>query len=173
MKPLSTPDNKRKGKGKGDGRERKRPKVEEIQIADLKQKHYAWHCQICLTERTTTQLAPVNSYVEIQENRSRVIRAHHPDQVHARGARHAGNILILCNHHHRYLGDAISRQDITKALREAATDHKVVFETSVHGTKVQRSVSGKIVTITLPLTGERIECFFTENHAEYWLQKAT
>ena len=162
-----------KEEGKGDGDGRKSPRVEEIQIEDLKRNQYAWHCQICLTERTIEQLAPVNSYAEIQENRRRMIIAHHPDQVHARGARHAGNILILCNYHHRFLGDRISRQDVVKALKETASDYTVVFRTSIHGKTIKKNVPGKSVTITVPLQGERIKCFFTTHHAEYWLQKAT
>lgn len=172
-KTPSTSGDKRRGRGKGDGRGRESPKIEEMQIDDLKQNQYAWHCQICLAERTAEQLAPVNSYVEIQENRSRVIRTHHPDQVHAGGVRHAGNLLVLCNHHHRYLGDAISRQDVTKALRETATDYQVVFQTSIHGKIIQRTVSGRLITITVPLTGEMVKCFFTDSHAEYWLKKAS
>ena len=160
-------------RGKGDGDGRKSPKVEEIQIRNLKQNHYAWHCQICLTERAIDQLAPANSYVEIQENRRRIIVAHHPDQVNAGGARHAGNILILCNYHHQFLGDRISRQDVTKALRKTAYSYTVVFGTSIHGKTNKKNVSGKIVTITVPLQGERIKCFFTEHHADYWLQKAS
>lgn len=173
VKTSSTSGDKRRGRGKGDGRGRESPKIEEIQIDDLKQNQYAWHCQICLAERTTEQLAPVNSYVEIPENRSRVIRAHHPDQVHAGGARHAGNLLVLCNHHHRYLGDALSRQDVTKALKETATGYQVVFQMSIHGKIIQRTVSGKLITIMVPSTSEMIKCFFTDSHAEYWLKKAS
>ena len=162
-------DDKYQG-GVGDGR--KHSKVEEIHILDLKQNQYAWHCQICLTERTAKKLAPVNSYVEIQENRGRVIRAHHCDQVHAGGARHAGNILVLCNYHHRNLGDAVSRQDIIEALKETMSSHAVVFQTSIQGRTQKRTVDGKIITIKVPLRGETIRCFFTDYHANYWLKKA-
>lgn len=168
-KPKPNSDDKDRG---GGDRGRKRPKVEEIQIQDLKQNQYAWHCQICLTERTTKKLAPANSYVEIQENRGRVIRAHHCDQVHAGGARHAGNILVLCNYHHQNLGDAVSRQDIIKALKETAASYEVVFQTSIRGRTQKRTVDGKIVMIMIPLRGETIKCFFTDDHANYWLQKA-
>lgn len=161
------------GRGKGDGDGRKSPRIEEIQIEDLKQNHYAWHCQICLAERTIEQLAPVNSYAEIQENRRRMIVAHHADQVNAGGARHAGNILILCNYHHRFLGDRISRQDVTKAIRKTALNYQIVFGTHIHGKTIKKNVPGKIVTIEIPLQDERVKCFFTEHHAEYWLQKAT
>ena len=159
--------------GKRDKGGREPSKIEEIQKQDLKQNHYAWHCQICLTEHAIDQLAPVNSYVEIQENRSRIIVAHHPDQVNAGGARHAGNMLILCNYHHRFLGDRISREDVTKALKKTASDYTVIFGTSLGGQISKKNVSGKIVTITIPLQGERIKCFFTAHHADYWLQKAS
>ena len=94
------------------------------------------------------------------------------DQVNAGGARHAGNILILCNYHHQYLGDRISRQDVIKALKETAINHVVVFKTFLSGTTVEKSIPGKIVTITIPLGIERIKCFFTEGHADYWLRMA-
>ncbi len=157
----------------GRTRGREPSKLEEIQIEDLKQNQYAWHCQICLTERSTEQLAPPRSYVEIQENRRRVIRNHHPDQVHAGGARHAGNMLVLCSYHHLYLGDAISRYDVTEALKATATDHKVVFRTFSHGSVTERTIFGKLITIQVPLTGEAVKCFFTDSHAKYWLQKAS
>ena len=92
--------------------------------------------------------------------------------MNAGGARHAGNILILCNHHHQYLGDRISRQDVIKALKETASDHTVVFKTFIHDTTIEKRVPGKVATITIPLQGEKIKCFFTEAHAKNWLQKA-
>jgi len=169
---ITGSSNHPRGRGKRDEHGRESPKIEEIQIENLKQNQYAWHCQVCLTERATIELAPANSYVEIQENRSRIMIAHHPDQVNAGGARHAGNILILCNYHHNLLGDRISREDITKALERTAHSHTVVFGTSIHGKTNKKTVSGKIVTITIPLQGE-IRCFFTRYHADYWLKKAT
>lgn len=157
--------------GKSPTREPSR--VEEIQIENLKKNQYAWHCQICLTERPPEQLAPVNSYVEIQENRSELIKAHHPDQVNAGGARHAGNILILCNYHHRYFGDAVTRNDIIHALNDTATDYEVVFGTFIDGNLTQKVVHGKLIIIQVPLTGKTVKCFFTDEHAKYWLQKAS
>lgn len=176
-KPSSSFGGRRGGRDQngrtGRIRGREPSKLEEIQIEDLKQNQYAWHCQICLTERSTEQLAPPRSYVEIQENRRRIIRAHHPDQVHAGGARHAGNMLVLCSYHHLYLGDAISRYDVTEALKATATDHKVVFRTFSPGRVTERTVFGKLITIQVPLTGEAVKCFFTDSHAEYWLRKAS
>ena len=102
-----------------------------------------------------------------------MIRAHHPDQVHAGGARHAGNMLVLCSYHHLYLGDAISRYDVTEALKATATDHKVVFRTFSHGSVTERTIFGKLITIQVPLTGEAVKCFFTDSHAKYWLRKAS
>ena len=154
------------------GSKRKTPRIEQIQIANLKGKQYAWHCQVCLAERPVEQLAPANSYVGIQENRRELIVSSHMDQVHAGGERHAGNILILCTYHHNYLGDRLSRKDITTALKEGASDHTVVFSTSADDETESITVPGKIATIEIPLEGKEIRCFFTEHHADYWLKKA-
>jgi hypothetical protein len=67
------------------------PRLELDHRKQLKRDHYAWHCQVCLAARSPAELAPQGSYVEFQNNRHRIIVAHHVDQVHAGGARHGGN----------------------------------------------------------------------------------
>lgn len=146
---------------------------EDKQIEDLKQKQYAYHCQICLAERSLKQLAPTHSYVELQENRSLLMMAHHSDQVHAGGARHAGNILILCSYHHDYIGNAISRDDITDALRRGTINKKIIFSSYVQGSVQNRTVNGQVATINMLLSGETIQVYFSDYHAEYWLQRAS
>ncbi len=152
---------------------REASRLEDVQRRDLKENQYAWHCQICLAAHTTEQLAPVDSYVDIAENRSAVMKAHHPDQVDPGGARHAGNMLILCNYHHKLIGDALSRQDVTDALRGSMQGYEIVFKSHVDGKLLEKTVLGKVVSIDIPLTGETIRCFFTNSHAKYWIEKAS
>ena len=98
-------------------------------IQSLKEKHYAWHCQIALAGQEPATLAPKRSYAEHQENRKRLIDAHHPDLVEAGGARHAGNVLILSHlSHHRY-GRHLARKQITEALQ--AGGRAIAFGLSV------------------------------------------
>jgi len=143
--------------------------IEVLHKADLKQNQYAWHCQVCLASRTPVELAPKGSYVEIAENRQKLIEAHHLDQVHGGGARHAGNLIVLCYRHHHELGNALSRDEITKALVAGAASKSVSFP-SGHDRTLQ--VAGCSVTLTLDSTQQTIEIFFTSAHREHWLLSA-
>jgi len=145
--------------------------LEDTQKDDLKRNQYAWHCQFCLAEHSPEELAPDKSYAEIKENRAGMIEAHHPDQVNAGGARHAGNMLIECSYHHSELGDKISRDDVSTGLLVSAEDHNVVFKAITNGKPNQRNVPGKLVTIKVPSTNKFVKCFFTDWHAQYWIQK--
>ncbi len=147
--------------------------IEEKQIENLKQKQYAYHCQICLASHTVKELAPDNSYVELQENRKKLIIAHHLDQVHAGGSRHAGNIIILCSHHHDYYGDTISRGDILKALSNFLLPRTIVFSSVVNGKQITTPVKGRVATIAVPLSGETFQCFFADHHLNYWRDKSS
>ena len=142
---------------------------ENAQIANLKEKQYAWHCQACLTEAEPKTLAPPSSYVEGSENRRRIIEAQHCDHVNAGGARHAGNILLLCHYHHGVLGDAITRTEVTRAL-DQASNHRLTFNSD---DGVSNSIQGKIVTVQPPQRQIPVSLFFTREHADYWLTKAT
>ena len=154
----------------GSGRRRKRssPADEKLQIENLKSKQYAWHCQVCITGMAPRELAPSSSYVERSENRRRIIDAHHCDQVEAGGARHAGNIVLLCHYHHLELGDAITRSDITRSLDQAGT--RTLMFRSERG--VSRHVDGWVVTIHPPQRQDAVSLFFTKEHADYWLTEA-
>ena len=138
---------------------------ENIQIADLKAKQYAWHCQACLAEAEPKTLAPPSSYVEGSENRRRIIEAHHCDHVNAGGARHAGNILLLCHYHHGALGDAVARVEITRALGQGI-NCRLTF--NLEG-GVSNSISGKVVTVHPSQRQNPVSLFFTSEHADYWL----
>ena len=143
--------------------------IEVLHRADLKQNQYAWHCQVCLASKLPVELAPNGSYVETAENRQKLIEAHHLDQVHGGGARHAGNLIVLCYRHHHELGNALSREKITKALVTTAAPMSVSFPSS-RGRSLE--VAGYSVTLTLDSSRQTIEVFFTSAHREHWLRSA-
>ena len=80
------------------------PQLEKDHVESLKRDHYASHCQMCLCKRAPRTLAPAGSYIEWEEVRRRVVEAHHVDLKSAGGARHAGNLLLLCKLHHDNFG---------------------------------------------------------------------
>ena len=165
------PTHSRRG-GKASNRSRSardRSAVESVQIDDLKRNQYAWHCQICLSAAEPSELAPTLSYVEGDYNRRRMIEAQHCDHVNAGGARHAGNIIVMCKYHHDELGDAFGRSEVVRTFKKAM-DHSLTFSTNGG---VQKDVQGKIVTISPPQREEPVSIFFTTQHFEYWQKKAS
>jgi hypothetical protein len=141
---------------------------EDVQKQELKAEQYAWHCQIGLARSEPSRLSPRGSYVEHQENRKRLIEAHHPDAVDAGGARHAGNMLILSHlEHHRY-GQRISRAQITDALRAGGSQRVIKFGAG----KNRTTLRGVVIEILLVATGEVVHIFFTDEHRKYWLERA-
>ena len=141
---------------------------EDAQIADLKDNQYAWHCQACLSGAGPQTLAPTSSYAFVHHNRRRMMEAHHCDQVNAGGARHAGNILLLCYFHHRFLGDAVSRAEVVRSFR-SMVDHAITFGSDGDAGK---RVSGKLVELHPPQRDNPITLFFTLGHLDYWATKA-
>lgn len=150
-------------------RQRDSVEIENLHRADLKQNQYAWHCQVCLATRSPRELAPEGSYVAFAENRHRLIEAHHADQLHSNGARHAGNLLVLCHHHHHQLGNALSRDLLTSALRACVRAKNVTFF-SGDATADRRVVAGQIVSVAPPTLARKVKFFFTTAHREHWLQ---
>ncbi|MES2120502.1 MAG: hypothetical protein V4513_08005 [Pseudomonadota bacterium] len=146
---------------------RPRVPVEEEQLASLKEDHYAWHCQIGLAKTTPNELAPMGSYVELQENRSKLIDAHHADAVDAGGVRHAGNVLILSHFEHHRIGRKLSRAQITEALKKAQR-RTVKFGQGADA----KDVEGFVASVTVPSTAETVPIFFTAWHRTYWLEMA-
>jgi len=144
------------------------PVLEQEHIEALKRRHYASHCQMCLSERTPQQLAPTNSYIQWEEVRRRVIEAHHVDLVSAGGARHAGNLILLCKLHHDNFGRRLTRAAITKALNGDAEHTVVQFGTDEEVTEID----GRRIQFVIPDTGEVVGIFFTNEHADYWLSQA-
>lgn len=124
---------------------------------------------MCLCKRPPQELAPVGSYIEWEEIRRRVVEAHHVDLKSAGGARHAGNLILLCKLHHDNYGRRLTRPAITTALQGEATERSVAF--GVDG-NAGSEVNGREVTLVIPDTGEPVGVFFTNEHATYWLSTA-
>jgi len=146
---------------------RQDPQLEKDHRNALKLDHYASHCQMCLCERSPQELAPVGSYVEWEEVRRKIVDAHHSDLVSAGGARHAGNLILLCTLHHNNYGRQLSRAGITAALRGGPKQVTIRFgqnSEEVKGQEIELEISG---------TGEVVKLFFTDYHLEYWLSQET
>ena len=159
----------RRGRKQKRGNSRTQSVDESAQIDDLKANQYASHCQACLSQAEPKTLAPLASYAAVQENRRRIMHAHHCDHKSAGGARHAGNILLLCGYHHLSIGDAITRTEVTRAFGQAAG--RTLTFNSRKG--VSKSLQGKVVTIHPPQRETPVTLFFTIEHADYWLTKAS
>ena len=142
------------------------PDTEKKHIETLKRDHYASHCQMCLCERLPQELAPAGSYIEWEEVRRKVVEAHHPDLVSAGGARHAGNLILLCKFHHDNYGRQFTRAGVTAALQSSPKETSICFgeDSSVSGQQIEIAISG---------TGEVVKLFFTDHHVEYWLSEET
>ena len=112
------------------------------------------------------ELAPSGSYIEWEEVRRKIVEAHHPDLVSAGGARHAGNLMLLCKLHHDKYGRQLTRAGITAALRDNPKDTSICFgeDSYVAGQQIELAISG---------TGEVVKLFFTHNHVKYWLSQDT
>jgi hypothetical protein len=145
------------------------PELEEEHIEALKPSHYTSLCQMCLCERTPRELAPPGSYIQWEEVRRRVVEAHHVDLKSAGGARHAGNLILLCKLHHDNYGRRLTRAAITETLQGDTEDKVILF--GVDGEAVTE-VGGLQIELMIPDTGEVVEIFFTAQHADYWLSQA-
>lgn len=145
-----------------------RPQVvaEDIQRVQLKTDHYASHCQIELARRSPEELAPVGSYAQHAENRIRMLEGHHPDKTSSGGARHAGNLLILSKVNHDGIGIRLSRADVTQALRDRWTPHRIAQADG------STWLEGGIAQAIDRVSGEPIPIFFTNWHRDYWLKMA-
>src|SRR5262249_21741619 len=107
------------------------------------------------------------SYVYTKENRAYVIKAHHPDQVHSGGARHGGNLLILCQAHHVKYGDAITRSQIAHSLETGEVDRQVTFRGV---SRVKNLLAGVVIEVSIATTGESLKLFFSNEHRNFWIE---
>ena len=142
------------------------PALERKHIEDLKQNHYASHCQMCICERPPRELAPPGSYVQWEEVRRRVVEAHHVDPKSGGGARHAGNLILLCKLHHDNFGRRLTRTAVTDALRTNPEEHTINFD------KDSR-LKGRRIELVLSDTKDTVKLFFTDHHATHWLSQGS
>src|SRR5207245_919775 len=91
---------------------------------------------------------------------------------HAGGARNAGNLILLCHFHHHQLGDALSRDLLTDALRNATKKRQIEFRSSTTKRANRALLEGYFVAVCPPSLGVVVNFFFTSAHAEYWLNAA-
>ena len=101
--------------------------------------------------------------------RRRVVEAHHVDLKSAGGARHAGNLLLLCKLHYDNYGRRLTRSAVTAALRGKKKEKVVRFGESGNGAS---EVKGSAIEIAIPDTGGVVAIFFTDDHAGFWLSHA-
>lgn len=158
-----------RGTNKGRSDTTPAPELEKLHIEQLKREHYASHCQMCLCERLPQALAPAGSYIEWEEVRRRVVEAHHLDLRSAVGARHAGNLILLCKLHHDNFGRRLTRASVTTALQGKRRSKTIRFGDGNDASEV----NGRVIEMVIPDTGEVVSVFFTEDHATYWLKYAT
>jgi hypothetical protein len=114
-------------------------------------------------------LAPSGSYIQWEEVRRRVVEAHHVDLKSAGGARHAGNLILLCKFHHDNYGRRLTRAAITEALQGDIVDKVIQFDGNA---EVVTEIEGRQIELMIADTGEVVEVFFTVQHADYWLSQA-
>src|SRR5918995_5357737 len=101
------------------------------------------------------------SYVEWAEQRRLVVAAHHVDPKSGGGARHAGNLMVLCTLHHNNYGRRLTRQAVTAAMRKTRHEKTVRFG----GTDGHESeVTGRVIRVVIPDSGDAVSIFFTEQH---------
>jgi hypothetical protein len=94
------------------------------------------------------------------------LEAHHVEHLQNYGALGAGNLMILCEYHHDFLGDRLDRQEIVEKLRTAART------TRKFGEKKTR-IAGKTIDIGLDVPSYKRVLFFTDAHVLAWLNRAT
>ncbi len=157
----------RKSQPSSEGREHnvsQAPPLEREQIRILKQNLYSSHCQMCLCKHPPRELAPTGSYIEWEEVRRRVVEAHHVDPKSGGGARHAGNLILLCKLHHDNYGRRLTRAAITSSLRADARKDSVQYGGN-------SAIQGVRIEVSIPDTGEIVEFFFMKEHVDYWLSE--
>ena len=93
------------------------------------------------------------------------MEVHHVDLKSAGGAAHAGNLILLCTFHHHNYGRRLTRNEVTNALRSKPKKKMIKFCIDSD----EGLIHGKTVSIELADTGEFVEIFFTDQHADFWL----
>lgn len=159
---------KKRGKRAKSSTASRRNSIEEAeQIFELKEKHYAWHCQACLGQYQAIQAAPPRSYVSVHSIRRKLVEAHHVDHLQNEGAVGAKNLVVLCAFHHDYLGDHLSSDVIKDALAKAEPATRL-FPVDADGNSFV-TCEGIITNIKIDTSGTTTKLYFTHQHAKAWL----
>jgi hypothetical protein len=143
---------------------------EEDQKRALKQEHYGYHCQACLGAMEVLKAAPPGTYVFAPGYRQRLLHAHHVQHRQNGGALGAGNLLVLCEYHHRLFGDRLSREMVLAGLA-TATPVKRAFPEDEAGERLQRR-AGLLVSMPLSAAPFEARLYFTAEHAAAWWRDA-
>jgi hypothetical protein len=99
------------------------------------------------------------------EYRSRRLEAHHVEQLQNYGGLGAGNLIILCEYHHDFLGDRLDRQEVVQKLKMAKKAVRTFGETP-------KRITGRTIDIELDVPPYKLTLFFTETHAAAWVERA-
>jgi len=134
--------------------------------AALRERHYAHHCQACLGTYQPAQAAPPGSYVAEAAYRATLLEAHHVDHLQTNVILGARNLLLLCEHHHRKLGDLLTGAKVLAALSSAVSATRR-FEAEGSGL----TLKGVVAKIDIDSTEGVARLFFTKEHAEAWLRR--
>jgi hypothetical protein len=137
---------------------------------ELKEKHYGYHCQACLGAHQPAALTPSFTYLWHPDFREMRVQAHHVTHLQNEGALGAGNLLVLCDFHHHFLGDKLDRDVLLASLAEAK-DERRHFALERDGAK-RTTVPGKIVTLEIDEWPFKVKLFFTLPHLQVWLDRA-
>jgi hypothetical protein len=146
----------------------RRNSLEEAEhILQLKESHYAWHCQACLGALDVEVATPPGTYVFLAQERKTQIDAHHVRHLQNSGGLGGENLLILCHYHHRLLGDSLSRDVVLAALAQPTPTVRR-FPVGEDGASTAE-YSGSVATLELQTDPHQISLFFTLEHAQAWL----
>lgn len=144
-----------------------RENPEELEhIRQLKQDHYAWHCQACLGIYEVLTVVPPNSYLTLPRHRRENVQAHHVDHLQNKGVQGASNLLLLCHYHHDLLGDRLTRALILDALRKTRQVSRN-FPVDREGT-TSTALAGEVAQLFVDTAPFEVPLFFTREHASAW-----
>ena len=113
--------------------------------------------------------APPGTYVFAPGYRQRLLQAHHVQHRQNGGALGAGNLLVLCEYHHRLLGDQLARGVVLAGLT-SAPQLKRAFPKDEAGHVLENQL-GLLVKLPLSKAPFNARLFFTQEHAAAWLRE--
>jgi hypothetical protein len=138
---------------------------EEVEKRDLRERHYAHHCQMCLGRFQPAQAAPEGTYVSKAGYRDGFLEAHHVDHIQNEVRLGARNLLLLCAYHHDEIGDLLTGEAVRSAVQAA---EPAVRRFSAEGRSSK--LSGLLAHVKADVTDGAIPLFFTHEHAKAWLE---